>query len=426
MPRESSLSLIVFTRLPRAGHAKTRLIPALGAEGAAALQRAMTELTVARAESFCAAAPNRRLVIAYAGGNADALRAWLGPREFIPQGEGDLGDRMERCMAREFARDARRVLVIGTDCPSLQPAHLDAAARALATQRIVFGPAEDGGYYLVGLAQPQPEIFANIPWSTDRVLAESLARARQLGLEPALLATLRDIDEPGDLPHAQAALAAARTVSVVIPTLNESANLRALLPLLSAQGPTEIIVADGGSTDDTVAVARSHGARIVEAPRGRGPQQNAGAAIATGEFLLFLHADTEPPEDFDAIIARALAQPDVTAGAFRFSLREPFAGGWLVERGVALRCAWRQLPYGDQGIFMRRSLFEGLGGFAPWPMLEDLELIRRLRARGRVVITEEISVTSSRRWRERGLVRTFLRHQWILLRYALGWRPQSR
>lgn len=424
MPSPPKLSLILFTRLPRSGHAKTRLIPALGADGAADLQRRMTRLTVARAWSFCAAAPGRRLVIAHDGGSENEMREWLGPLNFLPQGEGDLGARLHRCVAAEFSRGARAVIVIGADCPRLDHGILDSAARALETSEITFGPASDGGYYLVGLRKATPEIFSNIPWGTGEVRAVSLQRARQAGCEPTLLAQLHDVDEPPDLPDALAALDESRRVSVIIPTWNEAENLAHLLPRLTAARPHEILVADGDSSDDSAMVADSLGAKVVRAARGRARQMNAAASVATGEFLLFLHADTDPPEHFPALVAATLAQPMVAAGAFRFALRERVFGGTMIEKGVALRCAFRQLPYGDQGLFMRRALFASLGGFRDLPMLEDLEMVRRLRALGRIAITPEAARTSSRRWREAGIVRTFLRHQTALAAYFLGAKPK--
>lgn len=424
MPVPPTLSLILFTRLPQPGRSKTRLIPALGADSAADLQRRMTRLAVARAWSFCAAAPGRRLVIAHDGGSENEIREWLGPLNFLPQGEGDLGEKLHRCVAEEFSRGARAVFVIGADCPRLDHGILESAACALEKSEITFGPASDGGYYLVGLRKPMPEILSDIPWGTGGVLAASIQRARQAGHEPTLLAQLHDVDEPPDLPDALAALEESRSVSVIIPTLNEAEYLTHLLPRLTAARPHEILVADGGSSDDSATVAYSFGAKVVRAQRGRACQMNAAVSVATGEFLLFLHADTDPPENFPALVAAALEQPTVAAGAFRFALREPVFGGTMIEKGVALRCFLRQLPYGDQGLFVRRALFASLGGFHGLPVLEDLEMVRRLRALGRIVITREAARTSSRRWREAGIVRTFLRHQAALITYFLRAKPK--
>lgn len=423
MPSPPTLSLILFTRLPQSGRSKTRLIPALGAEGAADLQRRMTRLAVARAWSFCAVAPGRRLVIAHDGGSENEMREWLGPLDFLPQGEGDLGEKLQRCVAAEFTLGARAVIVIGADCPRLDHAILESAARALENREITFGPASDGGYYLVGLRKPTPAIFSDIPWGTGEVLAVSIQRARQSGCEPAPLAQLHDVDEPPDLPDALAALDESRRVSVIIPTFNEAENLTHLLPRLTAARPHEILVADGGSSDESTKIAESLGAKVVQAARGRARQMNAAASVATGEFLLFLHADTDPPDHFPALVAATLEQPMVAAGAFRFALREPLFGGALIEKGVALRCAFRQLPYGDQGLFVRRTLCASLCGFPDLPRLEDLEMVRRLRALGRIAITPEAARTSSRRWREAGIVRTFLRHQATLFSYYFRAKP---
>jgi rSAM/selenodomain-associated transferase 2/rSAM/selenodomain-associated transferase 1 len=418
-------ALIVFTRYPQPGRAKTRLIPALGAEGAAELQRQMTRVTVGRAWSYCATTPSAILTIAYEGGDAALMRQWLGPLDFVEQGDGDLGQRLRRAALRAFAAGAGRVVIIGTDCPSLTEAGVVAAFTATHRHGIVFGPAGDGGYYLVALTHAsQVSLFDNIPWSTAAVLAASCDAARAAGHEPALLATLPDVDEPADLPAAETALHAAETVSVIIPALNEAANLARLLPALNAAAPHEIIIADGGSTDETAAVTARFGARHVRTAKGRGAQMNAAAAIATGEFLLFLHADTDPPAAFPDIIRKTLMIPGTAAGAFTFRLREPFRGGGLIEKGVALRCLTRSLPYGDQGLFLRRSLFSALHGFPEYPILEDVAFVRRLRALGRIVTTPEAALTSSRRWQQRGMLSTFLRHQLILAGYAFGISPQ--
>lgn len=418
-------ALIVFTRYPQPGRAKTRLIPAVGAEGAAVLQRRMTRVTVGRAWSWCATTPSATLTIAYEGGDAALMREWLGPLDFVTQGDGDLGPRLRRAALRAFGAGAGRVVIIGTDCPSLTEEVLAAAIRATHLHGIVFGPAGDGGYYLVALTHPsQVSIFDNIPWSTAEVLSASRDAARATGHEPALLATLPDVDEPADLPAAEAALHAAGTVSVIIPALNEAANLARLLPALEAAAPHEIIIADGGSTDDTAAVTARFGARHVRTAKGRGAQMNAAAATATGEFLLFLHADTDPPDAFPDIIGKTLLIPGTSAAAFGFRLREPFRGRSLVEAFVSLRCRWSRLPYGDQGLFLRRPLFIASGGYPEWPILEDVAFIRRLRGIGRVRTTKEAAFTSSRRWQTGGVIRTFLRHQLILTGYALGVSPE--
>ncbi|MEQ2007320.1 MAG: glycosyltransferase family 2 protein [Limisphaerales bacterium] len=160
-------------------------------------------------------------------------------------------------------------------------------------------------------------------------------------------------------------------------------------------------------------------------PAVRARQMNIGAEAASGAVLLFLHADTWPPEDCVALAAGALGNNGVVAGAFSFALRERLRGGRLMEWLTNARSRCGHLPYGDQGLFVRRELFDALGGFPDWPVLEDVELLRRLKRVGRVVTLRPPVLTSARRWQQGGLLRTFVRHQLILLGYAAGLSPHS-
>jgi rSAM/selenodomain-associated transferase 2 len=222
-----------------------------------------------------------------------------------------------------------------------------------------------------------------------------------------------------------AAGARAARITVIIPTLDEAENIGACLAALDGQeGPVEIIVVDGGSGDGTVSIAvRSPGVRVVHAPRGRGAQMNAGAAMASGEILWFVHADCRPPAGGATAIRRALACDGVIGGAFRFVLADRGWGYRVVEWGVRLRCRLFHLPYGDQGIFLRRALFEELGGYRETPILEDLCVVRALRRRGRVVTLPEAMPTSPRRYAHDGLLRTVVRHQILMLAAWLGGSP---
>lgn len=414
-------ALLLFTRWPEPGRTKTRLITALGTEGAADLQRRMTEQTIGRAWAFCAAT-GTQLRIAHEGGTAAQLRDWLGPLAFEPQAGGDLGARLSQAMLRAHAAGAEQIVIIGSDCPALTEEHLRRAFAALDSHDLVLLPVRDGGYALIGMGQPQQGVFQNIPWSTHRVTEATLEQARRLGLRTSLLEPLQDVDEPADLPHAEVALSLGRTLSVIVPTLNEAAALETLLPVLQAAAPLEILVADGGSTDTTAKGGERHDVRLIAAPRGRARQMNAAAAVARGEFLLFLHADTLPPAGFPELIARTLS-PCTAAGAFRFALRESIPGGRWIETLTRLRGTLLSLPYGDQGLFLRRSLFEALGGFADWPLLEDVDLVQRLRRLGRIRLTTASAPTSARRWQRDGVLRTFLRHQLILAGHRLGVPP---
>jgi len=216
-----------------------------------------------------------------------------------------------------------------------------------------------------------------------------------------------------------------QSLSVVIPALNAAAELpEAVAGLAGSPLVREIIVADGGSADATVAVAQSAGARVLSASRGRGTQLAAGAAAATGEWLLFLHADCRLAAGWAAAVALFIAAPGAAerAGYFGFALDDPRPAARRLERLVAWRCRVLGLPYGDQGLLIGRGFYEALGGFAPLPLMEDVELVRRI-GRHRLRPLGVAAVSSARRYREAGFVRRPLRNLLCLSLYFAGVPP---
>jgi rSAM/selenodomain-associated transferase 2 len=215
-------------------------------------------------------------------------------------------------------------------------------------------------------------------------------------------------------------------IGVVIPTLNEAEFLPALLgDLRRCIPPLDIVIADGGSTDGTVVAASRAGVRNVVAPRGRAAQMNAGARVVAGRWLLFLHADTRvPPSARRALLAAIVDEPELEVAVFGFAI--DLTPGWkrFIELGQALRQRLYGLPYGDQGLLVRRDLFETVGGFPDVPLLEDVAALRALRRRARVQMLSAAILTSGRRYRRDGVVRTWLRHSAIILMYSLGVPPQ--
>jgi rSAM/selenodomain-associated transferase 2 len=209
-------------------------------------------------------------------------------------------------------------------------------------------------------------------------------------------------------------------LSVVIPALNAGAVLGECLASLA--GADEIIVVDGGSSDDTAALATQGGAAVVQAPRGRGLQLSAGAAAAMGNWLLFLHADTRLGRGWREAVAHHIIAHGQDAACFRFRLDDASWQARLLERTVALRVRWLRLPYGDQGLLISRALYEAVGGYRVLPLMEDVDLIRRL-GRKRLRVLAAAAVTSAERWRRDGWLRRSARNLSCLLLYTLGVSP---
>jgi rSAM/selenodomain-associated transferase 2 len=203
-------------------------------------------------------------------------------------------------------------------------------------------------------------------------------------------------------------------ISVVIPTLNAAHLLPPLLAQL--QGMGEIILADGGSAEPPA------GGRVIQAPRGRGAQLAAGAAAARGEWLLFLHADTILDAGWAKALCAAMAQPG-RAHYFHFALDDSSPQARRLEGAVAWRCRWLALPYGDQGLFLSRALYDAVGGFRPLPLMEDVDLIRRL-GRARLAPLPARAITSAERWRRGGWWRRSARNLTTLSLYFCGVSPE--
>ncbi len=220
-------------------------------------------------------------------------------------------------------------------------------------------------------------------------------------------------------------------ISIIIPVLNEAATIQETLARFEKASEVEVIVVDGGSRDDTVAIAMRVGKAIakslrievISAAAGRARQMNAGAAVASGDILLFLHADTHLPTSFDTLVRQALQNAGTVAGAFELRIDAQLRGLRLVEKMVNMRSHFLSMPYGDQAIFLKAATFHDLGGFPDLPIMEDFELMLGLRRQGRIMIVPAPVVTSGRRWQKLGVVKTTLINQLIIAGYFLGVPP---
>lgn len=422
--------LIIFTRYPQPGRTKTRLIPAVGSEGAAALQRDMTRHVIGIARQ-CEERSGVSIEVRFEGGDATQMESAFGSGLlYREQGPGDLGDRLQRAFADASGGGAERIIAIGADCPEITGQLLEDAFQRLTSRDLVIGPASDGGYYLIGLRRPEHALFADVSWGEKQVLEQTLCRARQLSMTTDQLEMLSDVDRPEDLSVWQRVKCRADSpapcpeLSVVIPTLNEAGQLPHTLAQIWRARNIEVIVVDGGSQDGTLEIAERAGCRVLCSAPGRAQQLNTGAESASGEILLFVHADTRLPQAFESGVRSALSESGVVAGAFRLRIDSPGLSMRLIEQAVNIRSRLFQMPYGDQCIFVRKQLFSQLGGFPLLPIMDDYEFVRRVRRHGKVRVVPSSVITSGRRWQRLGPWRTTWINQKVILGYHLGLAPE--
>jgi len=416
--------LILFGRYPVPGRTKTRLIPLLGAARAADFQRDLTERTL-RTDRLVARGRLLDLQACFEGGSLAKLRRWLGPGlSFSQQSSGDLGERMKTAFLEAFRQGAQQVILHGTDIPDLATHHIHDALDALKDHDLVLGPSTDGGYWLIGLKKPA-ELFDRMEWGSSSVFEKTVSAARGQGLSLHFLPPLADMDTGETVKHRMPEWASPQPyLSVIVPALNEEAQIEETI--LNARSPdAEIIVVDGGSADRTVERAERAGAAVITAPRGRALQQNAGAAAARGTILLFLHADTILPKDYVAQVFETLMDRRVALGAFRFRTNLDQKLMKAIEFATNIRSKTLRLPYGDQALFLRKTRFQAVAGFPDMPIAEDLVFVRLVSKLGRIAITPAHAVTSGRRWKKLGVLRTTLINQFILAGLALRISPKT-
>lgn len=420
--------VLLFVRPPVRGRVKTRLAATEGAGEALRIYRALAEDVHAAALAAQAEGRADLALCVDAGDDAEPavgeVARWLpGARHLWAQGPGDLGQRLARAFVRGFAAGAPAVAAVGSDVVGLTPGRLAQAFEALTRADVALAPAPDGGYGLLALAAPAPQLFERVPWSTAGVAEVTRERAREAGLRLEDLAPLRDVDVAQDLDGALP------WVSVLVPVLDEMPRLPerlgALLEQVRAAGPdAELLVVDGGSRDGSAEAAGAAGARVLVAPRGRGRQLAQAARAARGRWLWTVHAD-------------ATARPGTLARVLAFARRGTHAWGIVrtcVEGGgpllsalsavTEIRARWLGTPYGDQGVLVQRALYDAVGGYADVPLMEDVLLARALRRRARPALVGGTLCIDGRRWRRHGLLSTSVRNLATLARFAwLGHDP---
>jgi rSAM/selenodomain-associated transferase 2/rSAM/selenodomain-associated transferase 1 len=442
----------------------------------------MTEHTLKRLSS--PGGEGIEIEVRFEGGDESLMKEWLGEEQlFAPQGAGDLGQRMERAFKEAFEAGAPKTVIVGSDCPELDLPDVLEALALLDDNPVVIGPALDGGYYLLAMASTTPRglyqaLFSGIPWGTGEVMWRTVNALAEAQYDLGLLDEKADVDEEEDLIHwqrTQNASSFAKTaedrehrtqettpgqwlaspfvpskepepdtilhrqghgeqghhapgtdtgygITIIIPTLNEEEGIGELLDSLQDQD-VEVIVADGGSTDRTVEICRQKGVKIVKSPVGRAVQMNAGADQATGNILLFLHADTTLPNDWTYRVRDAIYRGAV-AGAFLFGTDREGPAMNFIENGAHFRAIRLGIVFGDQAVFSTSTAFNLAGRYPEQAIMEDYELWKGLGKVGKRTIIPLQVTTSARKWTEGGVWRTTLVNMVVTWLYILGVGPE--
>ena len=220
------------------------------------------------------------------------------------------------------------------------------------------------------------------------------------------------------------------TISLIIPVFNEASIIEEYLSKIPMRSDLEVIIIDGQSGDETVALCEKikleFKPKIVISPlKGRANQLNFGVSLAMGEILCFLHLDSQLPLDYFTQIEELLSRPQAIAGAFSLAIDAPQIPFRWLEKLVNWRSRYFSLPYGDQGLFLKTSVFKMMGGFVPMPIMEDYEFVQRLKKQGTIHISQASILTSSRRWQKLGILKTTLINQGMILGYYLKIDPEN-
>ena len=411
----NSNALIIFTREPKPGITKTRMMPYLSAEQCAELHKCMLK-DIAREASHADA----DIIVAYTGGEPLFLRSILregGPFRngavYIEQRGSGIGEKMENAISDALDLGYKKAVLIGTDIPEIEAESIDAAFAMLDVCDVCLGPTEDGGYYLIGMKSVHHVAFDVKKYGVGTVLEETVRSIENAELTVAVTDTYADIDTPDDAagyrsrmredPYLRCSctgrfLKDAMRISVIIPVFNESAEIRNMLEQLrSYKDECEIIFVDGGSTDGTTSIIEDAGCRLLHSEKGRGKQLNAGALASGGDVLFFLHCDSILPDDFTDEIRSVMVRHEWGCFGVKFPSHNFFM---LTNRIISNhRALCRSLPFGDQGIFIDRTVFFEMGMYPELPIMEDYAFSHKLRRYGfRTGMTRKRIISSARRY----------------------------
>jgi hypothetical protein len=354
--------------------------------------------------------------------------------------------------AFEFARAGgyRRTVLVGSDIADVQPSDLHLAFEELRNRDSVLGPARDGGFYLIGLRRRCPAVFEPEGWGGGGVFERAFQALKDAGLSVSFTPERSDVDHPEDLDRLRADPCFTDRVSVVVPTLNPEGRVRTLIERLRAElWPGDEVVAVAGTDDafpqaggppgcaprqipaaspvpamgDPLSSAGTGDAvpvRLLHCPKGRGRQLHRGARAANGDILWFLHDDCDPPANFGYLLRKLQPGSPFSFGCFRLDYFPATPALQLLADWANLRTRLLRLPYGDQGIFCRRAVYEKTGGFRRPYLMEDVDFVRRARRLGPMLVLSERLRTSAERYLKGGVLATGVRSHLTMLMYLLG------
>jgi len=411
MPAARTL-LIILARNPVQGDVKKRLARDTGSSEALRIYRLLLQHTAQVAEGC-----GYDYEVFYSSHIPEREPMFAGAKSVLLQKGNDLGERIGHAFETGFSQGYSHIVLIGSDCPDLDATHIKKAFAALEQNDAVLGPAQDGGFYLVGLNNSHPELFRDRTWSHEEVLKETIGRMDSQEIICSLLEPLQDIDTFDDLR--QSRLWA--PISIIIPTYNEESRIAAmldrLLDITAGYAGIEIIVTDA-STDSTADIAATRPVTVCHSVKGRSRQMNVGAARSSGEILYFLHADTIPPTSFVEEIMQALNQGS-RAGCFRMQFDSP-------DPLLRIFSWFTRFPLpvcrgGDQSLFVTKSLFTSIGNYNDsMDIMEDYDLIARIERQTPVRILEGTLTTSARKYMQNGIIELQSHFALIHLLNSLG------
>jgi hypothetical protein len=424
-------ALLIFLRYPEAGKVKRRLSEEIGSEKAAQVYEKLIRRTLGVACDFKLSSPETRVVLFHTPDDPlEKLKnKFQGPWEFRPQEGKHLGQRMENALRAAFAAGARKAVLIGTDLADIEANDIEGAFRDTEEKVAVLGPAADGGFYLIGTDRPIGAPLRFGAWGTGEVFSRTTRALEADGFRVRAAAERNDVDRKRDLDLLDGDILFSGSISTIIPTLTEAQKLSPLLSYLEnlLWPGDDIVVVQGGAFEKVCLRRVSPLLTVVGIRQGRGIQQNAGAILSRGTILFFLHDDTIPPPEFPYLIRRACRAKRALLGCFKLRFLPSNPALRMIAAWANLRTVLFKLPYGDQGIFCRREMFERAGGFGRNYLMEDVNLVRKFLKMNRGAVSSlPVPVwSSSDRYLRTGILKASLQNHSTFLLAALGRDEQA-